>query len=776
MRVYIKIYFFVFLIKSLSAASLTDSIYFKNFVYHSNNTFCPHIPPSATFTVFLNNDQSKILIENAPRWDPLADPNISGNGTFGIELANFSNPSPNIGDKVFVRFNCASTGEQGLLVDSIDAIPWYRFPLTLNLLSGNYPLPPQNLILNSSLNSRTLTWNLQSGLSYNIYRRSLKDTLSNGLERKLYTLLVSNVVGNSYIDYNVQPNEKYGYIIFSLTSEGIISPHSEEVNDNLISIENLTVISQATVIRLKWNAVSDSSMGVIGYNIYRRNDNGIFGAPIAFTGSDTTYIDTRLELGTDYIYKVKARKSDQTEIAASSEANAVTLSSSAYFYTYANLKTAVVIYQNTNAGVISDQDVVKIKNSLELGKKFYWRNSSLKLNLQFDFILIKEYKNFPDPNDTWGSMILTANHLAEKGVMNTQYDLIFRISRAVYGYWSYGVQNLPLPGPVRKTGFAQVQWPVGTDVIYPSSLTNIKTGLIWVFVHELQHSIDALYSENGHPEMYDGDKPYMFPDACGEHFDFQAKMLRNFSAYENLYSNWGGIYESVDADDDNFPDNDDYILSIDENTFGSSNSLSDSDGDGLSDKLEAINGTFSGSDPNVTDTDHDGLMDGLDSLPRYRLSATIENFKPVIDGVIENGWPLVCDTAGYTSHGYAPKLYMSFDSDSFYLAIHMDKYCVPELAFDWQTDGWWWGSGNTQMKINLLTGLFITFRSWDASTEVRNYSITLGQPGGMWDDDPNYISHFNRKVIYQNSVKLKVYKQEPVYEIEMSIAKRDYAG
>ncbi|MDZ7413504.1 MAG: hypothetical protein ONB15_08210, partial [candidate division KSB1 bacterium] len=59
-------------------------VYFRNFVSHADGQFCRHKAPEATFTVFLNGDESRILLDNAPRWDVGGDPNIDGKGTFGI--------------------------------------------------------------------------------------------------------------------------------------------------------------------------------------------------------------------------------------------------------------------------------------------------------------------------------------------------------------------------------------------------------------------------------------------------------------------------------------------------------------------------------------------------------------------------------------------------------------------------------------------------------------------------------------------------------------------
>lgn len=80
------------------------------------------------------------------------------------------------------------------------------------------------------------------------------------------------------------------------------------------------------------------------------------------------------------------------------------------------------------------------------------------------------------------------------------------------------------------------------------------------------------------------------------------------------------------------------------------------------------------------------------------------------------------------------------------------------------------------MEINISTGNFTIFHSWDASPEVKEWSIQNGGPGGMWDDDPLYQSHFQRRVIYPGSVNLKTSLNFPVVQIEMSIAKRNYAG
>ncbi len=455
------------------------------------------------------------------------------------------------------------------------------------------------------------------------------------------------------------------------------------------------------------------------------------------------------------------------------EVSATTLSSSLGFYTYANLKVAVIIYKNTHAGAITNSDIADIKTEIDIAKLFYWRNSKMKLNLEFDYLEIDEYRDFSDT--TTLHIQQTASDLVDEGVMNTQYDVIFRIAPGIGGFWSIGVSNLNLPGPSRQTGFSHTQWPLGTGVIYPGHLPGIDYKLTWIFVHEVQHAIDALYNANNHPEMYHGDLPWEFPVACGEHYDFQAKMFRTFTAYEGLLDTWGDIYEAVDSDNDQFPDAEP-LVALDEARFSSSDQTSDSDADGYEDREEAIDGSYSGSNPNHLDTDLDGVMDGQDIHPRYPINTEVPRFTPVIDGVVEPDWPLINDTVSYTQQGYSPELYMSYDDDSLYVALYLPHIGLPTLMFDFHGDGWWWSSGNTRMRINVSLGNFAEFRSWDASDTVKTYSLNHGGPGGMWDTDPLYQQVFNRRVINPGTVHLEVNLDFPLIQIEMAIPKRQYAG
>ena len=73
-------------------------------------------------------------------------------------------------------------------------------------------------------------------------------------------------------------------------------------------------------------------------------------------------------------------------IAFSDEIEVTTLSSRSGYYSYATLKVGVVIYTNTTRGGITESQIASIKKGLDLGKLFYWRNSKMKLNVEYDYI------------------------------------------------------------------------------------------------------------------------------------------------------------------------------------------------------------------------------------------------------------------------------------------------------------------------------------------------------------------------------------------------------
>ncbi len=587
-------------------------------------------------------------------------------------------------------------------------------------------------------------------------------------------LIVSNVVYPQISEDFLSPvNTSHVQTFSGHPGIGINAKDSEEN-----TIRNLTIEARATTAVITWDTYDDSLQGTVrGYNIYRRTHSENYESPIGFAGLDPFYVDSRLEMGTTYSYRITARF-DAGEGGLSDELSITTLPSRNNLYTYANLKMAVLIYKNTNRGIISDEHIPRIKKGIELARLFIWRNSKMKLNLQITYYEIDEYKNFGNFDDYWGSVQTTATHMKELGIINTQYDLVFRISLATNGYWSYGTFDLNLPGPSRRTGFSHAVWPCRSGVRHPGDDPETHYDLSWVFLHEVQHAIDTIYDINGLPHMYHGDRPHIFPYPVGEHYHFQATMFQIFNAYEHLTNEWGDINEAWDTSNFGFPD-DEPLVPMDEVRFGSDPAVRDTDGDGLSDRDEFLNGIYSGSDPNNMDSNGNGIPDGDDPYPRYRVNTYIDYSLPGIGSDGERAMTLAIDSVSYTQVGYASKVYLAYDNDSLYITLHLSGYCeYVDFRFDFEGDGMWYGRGNTEMRISPNLNRIVELRSLDASPEGREFSQSIDEwAGGIWDDHPQYKPHFGRSVFEPEGINLKVTmnSSSEIY-LDLAIPKNDYAG
>jgi len=254
-----QLLFFLFPVLLLSQKTDNSYIYYKNFVTHAGGEYCTHQTPEATFTVYLNDDQSRILTESAPRWQLGGDPNINGQGVFGIELGNFSDPAIAVGDSVFIQFTCNISRQQGLLKSAVLGIPWYYFPATLRLTEVSLPDVPQNVTcrLDSVNNYRLISWDKIEGMTYRIYRRSFADLLESGEARMLYHL-IAEVDSEDHVTDTTAGSGFFGYIVYAQNQDGTISSHSEEASDAPVLFfgDDLTVgwIARLPRISYVWNS------------------------------------------------------------------------------------------------------------------------------------------------------------------------------------------------------------------------------------------------------------------------------------------------------------------------------------------------------------------------------------------------------------------------------------------------------------------------------------------------------------------------------------------
>lgn len=434
----------------------------------------------------------------------------------------------------------------------------------------------------------------------------------------------------------------------------------------------------------------------------------------------------------------------------------------------------------------------------------------MKLNLQFTYYPIEEYKNFGNAG-SYQSVGITGQHLEDDyGVVNTQYDLVFRITPSIGGYWSFGATDgLDMDnGPRRRTGFSHLQWPMrewDPFTKYPGEfegqVSKELNQLIWLFIHEAQHAIDGIYRYNGHREMGHGDFPERYTKGddytqlsdtlrFGKRYDFQSTLLRtfdpdDFSAYTDLDDDWGDVYRVQDQDGDGLPDQDS-LVALDEARFGSSPQRADTDGDGYDDKAEATDGLYfySPSDPNDADTDGDGVTDGNDRHPRYDVAARIPQvggFRPAVDGDVSE-WSertQISQGSFYTTsgaEGLDPTVHAAYFRDSLYVALDVPASAVPTFRFDFGADGRWFGGGNTEVRADIANEGIERLRTYDARTAVRQYQQQndLGK-GGMWDSRQAYRKEFT-PVFTSTNTRMAVTHEGGRVQMEMAFPRSERAG
>ncbi|MFQ6617596.1 MAG: FlgD immunoglobulin-like domain containing protein [Fidelibacterota bacterium] len=299
---------FILFINSGIAKSNNESVYFRNFVRHSTGEFCRHTSPTTTFMAFLNGNQSKVLFDNAPRWDEGGDPNIDGKGTFGVELGNFTEPDIEAGDSVFVRFTCNATREQGVLADYVSSIPFVRFPLTLDLSPIDLPTPPQNVTLTiDESNRRVISWTQESDVTYSVYRRNVEDTVKAGLSRMLYTRIAENLNVGIYVDTTTS-TEAHGYVVVPGYGE-VFGSHSREVVDFPLPPQGVTAAVAYTnpfKVAITWQSPNEQMS--LHYRVYQSVSPGIAINQTNFTGktAEIFWLDSLVTEGETYYYRVVA--------------------------------------------------------------------------------------------------------------------------------------------------------------------------------------------------------------------------------------------------------------------------------------------------------------------------------------------------------------------------------------------------------------------------------------------------------------------------------------
>lgn len=405
---------------------------------------------------------------------------------------------------------------------------------------------------------------------------------------------------------------------------------------------------------------------------------------------------------------------------------------------YVELDVLMVIYPNTAAGYLSPEKVERVRQQSLETAVFLWRNSHLKLHINYTFEIINDYKDASEfegfsstcgwlmPEDRDGDGESVENDLIARGYNAGQYDSInllwahnFGTIAPCSGGYAFGIYAWPQLGPSSLTTNILFEW--GNDIWNP-------------FHHEFQHAIDALFESAGNPDYFHADYPWKEAERFGDDRDFHATMMRAWPTEDwfDLLPAWGDYGTTPDADGDSVPDLAPQLY-LTEATLGSAPTAADTDADDLDDLGESMAGHFHAADPVDMDTDGDGLRDGRDIAPLYVIDPHIPRASPLIDGCRED-WSLYTQQVFESNAPLDAALYLNWDEDMLYLMVEMDRYALVDVYLDGNGDGWWHGRDNYFFTLHPdvpgphSDDLFANFYIWDCSPTV------TGQFGYCMDD------------------------------------------
>jgi len=341
--------------------------------------------------------------------------------------------------------------------------------------------------------------------------------------------------------------------------------------------------------------------------------------------------------------------------------------------------------------------------------------------------------------------------LAGQGDALSNYDGVI----AMYATGSYDPEPDPI-GSVYGGGFALwLPYPY-EDLGY--SCFGLDGAIAWLFTHEFNHQLDWFLERSGHPGYVSPDVPLnesaRLKGRYGEHFDYNAAMLRSppLSWWFDLIN--ADIDTVADLDNDGIPD-DDPKVPIDEKQFGSNPNLADTDNDGLMDLDEVMAGIYRGSDPNNSDTDGDGKPDGIDLHPLYAINEEIPKATRIIDGNLEADWN---EFGHYDTTGLGIVFYMNWDDTMLYLGakiLTMDTTLIIHMYMDANSDSWFWGKDNYAIRLSPM------------KAKIDNVVIL---------DCTNNNIRWNYTLVNKNDLVIKCTQILGIWNMELGIPKNDATG
>jgi len=354
-----------------------------------------------------------------------------------------------------------------------------------------------------------------------------------------------------------------------------------------------------------------------------------------------------------------------------------------------NLKVLAVIYRGApdEESRMDDSTVEMVKNGLEVGRLFYFRNSSARLNVELVWMVV----DVTAPENAGPTMEHMEADLRERGVKDGEYDGLIVTGVGLKGNWG-GFNLFGGAGGCFGSGGRR-------SVGYPEFDPETGYGWAWIFAHEFQHAFDLVIVESSKLEMlhahpYVDRKEPFFKGRyiAGEHWDWIGLTLREFNDYLKIRGVRNQILECVDADGDGLADADPR-LPTDEKRFGSDPSKKDTDGDGLDDLSEFTANPYLGSDPTKPDTDGDSLNDADDPYPVVAMEPTMVytrpgnpavTFAPLLEGAFAR------DDAGGTV-----AVWGAWSEEKLYLELRGPRPFTASIKIDGSAANGYWEGGDT---------------------------------------------------------------------------------
>jgi len=281
----------------------------------------------------------------------------------------------------------------------------------------------------------------------------------------------------------------------------------------------------------------------------------------------------------------------------------------------------------------------------------------------------------------------------------------------------------------------------------------------FVMVHEVNHSVDAIFDMGGQPR-YDFNHGLWFvgPVIKGLDGSVNGEIIRKLSAANilGLRAPWGVLTPFPDADGDGVSSS--TTLPVNEATLGTNPSLADADGDGLTDLQELERGIFRGTSATLADTDGDALTQGndvRDRNPLLSMNAYVASGTPTIDGTFNaaENWTLVMDGVNYhnpldahslsnpndTQEHLNTKVWSAWNSTGVYFAIEFTDRAAKLDKLHFRTDlndrGWYDGLDKHYLQFD--DGAMVS-NKLHAITQDISSIVGNGEWAEVMDDAPEW--------------------------------------